>query len=98
MTLLFNRGGLGVALDDDQPPQHGAVFARHVLPGWLAVMTAKRDLAAVLFRREQDAPAVVRHAHIVEFRPALRVDRDGGAQIDERLLKALGPISIHQSI
>ena len=32
MALLLDRGRLGVALDDDQPAQHGAVFARHFLP------------------------------------------------------------------
>ena len=37
MALLLDRGRLGVALDDDQPAQHGAVFARHLLPDGLAV-------------------------------------------------------------
>ncbi len=88
MALLLDRGGLGVALDHDEPPQHGAVFARHVLPGRLAVMAAERDLAVLLRRRQQDAPAVFRHPHIVELRPALGIDRDRGAQIDHRLLEA----------
>src|SRR4051795_3948325 len=37
-ALLLDRRGLSVALDRDQAAQHGAVFARHLLPGWLAVM------------------------------------------------------------
>ena len=90
VALLLDRGGLGVALDDDEPAQHGAVFAGHVLPGRLAEMAAERDLAVLFLRRQQDAPAVFRHAHIVEFGPALGVDRDRSAQVDHRLLEALG--------
>ena len=88
MALLLDRGRLGVALDDDEAPQHGAIFAGHVLPGRLAVVAAERNLAAFLLRREQNAPAVFRHLHVVELRPALRIDRDRGAQIDQRLLEA----------
>ena len=91
MALLLDRGGLGVALDHDEPAQHGAVFARHLLPGRLAEMAAERDLAVLLRRRQQDAPAVFRHPHIVELGPALGIDRDRGAQIDQRLLEALRP-------
>ena len=91
MALLLDRGRLGVALDDDQPAQHGAVFARHLLPDRLAQVLAERNLPALFLRREQDAPAVFRHLHVVELGPALRIDRDGGAQIDQRLLKAFRP-------
>jgi hypothetical protein len=52
-------------------------------------MGAERNLAVFDLRREQDAPAVFRHADIVEHRPALRIDADRGAQIDQRLLKAV---------
>ena len=41
-ALLLDRGGLGVALHGDQPAQHRAVFARHLLPGRLALMRAER--------------------------------------------------------
>ena len=61
---------------DDQAAQHGAVFAGHLLPGRLALVGAEIDLAVLLLRREQDAPAVVRHLHVVELGPALRVDDD----------------------
>ena len=91
MALLLDRGRLGVALDDDEAAQHGAIFARHVLPGRLAVMAAERDLAALFLRRQQDAPAVVGHLHVIEFGPALGIDRDGGAQIDQRILEAFRP-------
>ena len=89
MALLLDRGRLGVALDDDQAAQHGAVFARHLLPGGLAAVPAEGNLAVLLLRRKQDAPAVFRHLHVVELGPALGVDRHRGAQIDQRLLEAL---------
>ena len=74
MALLLDRGGLGVALDDDQPAQHGAVFAGYLLPGGLAEMLAKRNLAALFLRGKKNAPAVFRHLHIVEIGPAVGVD------------------------
>ncbi len=91
MALLLDRRRLGVALDDDQAAQHGAVFARHLLPGRLAEVAAERNLAALFLRRQQDAPAVFRHLHVVELGPALGIDRDRGAQIDQRLLEAFRP-------
>src|SRR5262249_14924131 len=69
----------------------GAVFARHLLPGGLAVMLAERNRAALLVRRQQDAPAVVRHLHVIELGPTLGIDRHRGAQVDERLLEAVRP-------
>ena len=89
MPLLLDRCGLGIALNHHQPAQHGAVFAGNFLPSRLAQMMSERNLAGLLLRSEQDAPAVIRHLHIIEFGPALRIDRDRGAQIDKRLLKAL---------
>src|SRR5688572_372005 len=91
MALLFDRGGFGIALDHDEAAQHGAIFAGHFLPCRLAIMLATRDGAALDLRREQDAPAILRHPHIIEFRPALGIDADGGAQIDEALLEAIRP-------
>ena len=91
IALLLDRGRLGVALDDDEAAQHRAIFAGHVLPGRLAVVAAERDVAALFLRREQNAPAVFRHFHVVELRPALGIDADRGAQIDQRLLEAFRP-------
>ena len=91
MALLLDGGRLGVALDDDEAAQHGAIFARHVLPGRLAVMAAERNFAALFLGRQQNAPAIVRHFHVIELGPALGIDRDGGAQIDQRLLEAFRP-------
>src|SRR2546423_1846685 len=52
---------------------------------------SERNLADLLLLSEENAPAVIRHLHIIEFCPALRIDRHCRAQIDERLLKALRP-------
>ena len=91
MALLLDRGRLGVALDHDQAAQHGAVFARHFLPGRLAIMLAERNDAVLFLRRQQNAPAIFRHPDVVELGPAARIDRIGGAQIDQRLLEAFRP-------
>ena len=91
MALLFDRGRLGVALDHDQAAQHGAMLARHFLPGRLAIILAERDDAIFFLRRQQDAPAIIRHLDIVELGPAARIDRIGGAQIHQRLLEAVRP-------
>jgi hypothetical protein len=48
----------------------------HVLPGGLALVVAEMDLAVLLGRVEEDAPAVVGHLDVAELRPALRVDAD----------------------
>ena len=90
MALLLDRGGLGVALDDDQAAQHRAVFARHFLPGRFPLMRAEADPAVGDGGGEQNAPAVFRHSDIAEFGPALRLDADRGAQIDEIGLESLG--------
>src|SRR5579872_3050835 len=90
MALLLDRGGLGVALHDNEPAQHRAVFARHLLPGRLALMLAEADLAVLDGGREEDAPAVVRHLDVAEFGPALGLDRDRSAQVDWAVLKPVG--------
>ena len=41
--------------------------------------------------REQNAPAVFRHANEVELRPTLAADADGGAQIDRAVLEPFRP-------
>src|SRR5262249_8566201 len=42
MALLFDRSRLGVALDDDEAPQHRAMLARHLLPGRFTVVLTER--------------------------------------------------------
>ena len=89
IALLLDGSRFGIALDDDEAAQHGAILARHVLPGRLAVMPSERNLAIGFLRRQQNAPAVFGHLHVVELGPALRIDRDCGAQINQRLLETL---------
>ena len=91
VPLLLDRGRFGIALDHQQAAQHGAIFAGHFLPGRLALVRAERDGAAFDLRRQQDAPAVFRHANEIELGPALAADADGGAQIDRAVLEALRP-------
>jgi hypothetical protein len=90
VALLLDRGRLGVALGHDQAAQVAAVFARHFLPGGLALVRAEIHLAAFLGRVEEDAPAVVGHLDVVEMGPAGRVDADRGAQVDVEVLRAVG--------
>jgi hypothetical protein len=86
-ALLFDARRLGVALDDDEAAQHGAIFPRRLLPRRFAGVFAAGNLAAFNLRREQHAPAIFRHLHIIELRPALGIDADGGAQIDGAALE-----------
>src|SRR6185437_10615438 len=80
--LLFDRGGLGVALRDDEAAQGRAMLARHLLPGRLAHLVAEADAALGHGLGEEDAPAILRHLHRAVRRPALGVDRGRGAQVD----------------
>ena len=89
-ALLLDRGGLGIALGDDQPPQRRAVLARHLLPDVLALVLAEGDLLPRLFRVDEDSPAVVGHLDEVVMRPSLGLDADRGAQIDVEILRAFG--------
>ena len=90
VALLLDRRRLGVALRDDDAAQVGAVLAGHVLPGLLALVVAEVDLPLGVARLQEDAPAVVAHLHVVEVRPALRVDARRGAQVDLVVGRALG--------
>ena len=90
-ALLLYRRRLGVALGDDQAPQRRAVLARHLLPGRLAHGVAEADFALGDRVGEKDAPAVIRHPDRAVMRPALRVDRNRGAQIDVRALEIVRP-------
>ena len=87
-ALLLDRGGLGVALHDDEPPQKRPVLAWHLLPRGLALVTAERNRPSFDLGRQQNAPAIGRHLHIAELRPTGGIDADGRAQIDLGLLVA----------
>jgi hypothetical protein len=65
------------------------MFARHFLPRRFAVMLAERNDAIFLLGRKKYAPAVFRHFYVIELGPAARIDRIGGAQVNQRLLETL---------
>jgi hypothetical protein len=50
-------------------------------------MLTEIDLAIRILWRKENAPAIFGHADIVELGPALGIDADRGAQIDQRLLE-----------
>src|SRR6266571_4714903 len=89
-ALLLDRGGLGVGLRDDDPAERVAVLAGDLVPGGLAVVDAEADLPLASLRREEDAPAVFGHAHVVERGPPVRLHAHGGAQVDLVRLEPLG--------
>jgi hypothetical protein len=91
VALLLDAGRLRVALDDDEAAQHGAIFAGNLLPGLLALVPAEIDEPVLGARRQQNAPAVLGHLHVVELGPALGVDADGGAQIHVGSLEPFRP-------
>src|SRR5438552_1781043 len=66
------------------------MLAGYFIPDRLAHHIAEADLAIALVRLEEDAPAVVGHFHVVEVRPAVGFDADGGAQVDLVRLEAVG--------
>jgi hypothetical protein len=74
------RCWLGVALDDDEAPQRRPVLPGHLLPHRLTAAIAEGDAAVGLGLGEEDAPAVVGHADVVEVGPALLAHRRGGPQ------------------
>ncbi len=81
-ALLLDAGRLGVALDDDEPLQVGTVLAGHLLPDRLPLVLAEGDAPVGVALGQEDAPAVFGQRHVVEVRPALTADGDGGAQVD----------------
>src|SRR5881397_4034858 len=80
VALLLDRSRLRIALRHDQAPQVGAMLTRDFLPCRLALVRAEVDSAIRFLRREEDAPAIVRHLHVIEMGPTPRVDRHCGAQ------------------
>ena len=74
VALLLDRRRLGITLGDDQPAQVRPVLAWDFLPRGLALVRTEVDLATLLNRRQEDAPAVVGHLHVIEVRPAFGLD------------------------
>jgi hypothetical protein len=78
-ALLLDRGGLRVALHDDETTQKRPVLSRHFLPRRFAFVTAERNRSPLDLGRKQNAPAIGRHLHIAELRPASGIDADSCA-------------------
>src|SRR6266480_1281090 len=69
--LLFYRSWLGVSLRHDHSPQSRAILPRHLLPGRLSFVNTEIYFALLIARLQENAPAVIRHLHIAELRPAV---------------------------
>src|SRR4029079_11329157 len=91
VALLLDARRLGVALGDDEPPQHVAELTGDLVPYRLAVVVAEPMGPAILLGLEEDAPAIVGHLDVVEVRPAVGRDRHCGAQVDVAVLPANRP-------
>ena len=89
-TLLLDARRLGITLRDDEAAEAVAELARNFIPHRLALEIAKAVDAAFDLRLEEDAPAILRHLHVIEVGPAIGLDRDGGAQVDVLRHPALG--------
>src|SRR5262249_16759624 len=71
--------------------ERAAVLARNVLPGRKTLVIAKPDDPPRLGLREEDAPSILGHSHVVELGPSLSVDADGRAQVHVLGLEPFGP-------
>jgi hypothetical protein len=89
-SLLLDACGFRVSLRDDQAPERVAMLAGHLLPHGLAVVVSTRDGSVLHGVGEEDSPAIVRHLHVVEVRPALRIDAGGGTQVHVVVRRAFG--------
>src|SRR5262249_3090494 len=89
VTLLLDRGRLGVALGDDEAAQDAAVLARHLLPAGSAEGVAEADRAPGLGLGQAPASAILWHRHVFERGPDLGVHAHGGAQVDILPLEAV---------
>src|SRR5215471_3644820 len=50
-------------------------------------MVSEVNFALLVARRQKDAPAVLRHAHISEVRPAIAIHADCGSEIHLQLAR-----------
>src|SRR5262249_35447091 len=84
--LLLNARGLRIALRYDDPAQRGAKFARIVFPNGLPFKIAKHDFCLGA-RSQKNAPAILRHLHIIKIRTAEWLYRTRGPEINGIHLK-----------
>src|SRR5581483_11386971 len=91
VALLLDRGRLGVALGHDEAAQRPPVLAGHLRPRGLAAVAPEADGAARLGLGQEDAPPVLRHAHVAEMGPPGGVDAHRGPELHVPGLEALRP-------
>ena len=69
------------------PAQHVSVLTGDLLPGGVVPVVAETDLAIGLRIREEDAPAIVGHAYVVEVCPSVSLHTHRGPKEDVLFLK-----------
>jgi hypothetical protein len=91
LALLLNGGRFSVALSHNDAAQGIAKLAGHFLVNWLAIVVAEANLRVRLRRLKKNAPAILRHLHVIEMRPALAANVDRRAQPNVLLLETFRP-------
>src|SRR5579871_4720945 len=81
-ALLFHGGWFRVTLCHDQPTQGRTMFARHLLPHRLSEIVAKSDSPVSSWFCEKNSPAIFRHFHVAERRPAFGIHGNRCSQIN----------------
>ncbi len=91
MTLLLNRSRFGVALRHNNAAQVGTMLAGRVLPGSFTQVFTKVNFAFAVLRREENAPAILGHLHIIEMSPATGIHANRRAQVDIEVMRPFWP-------
>src|ERR1700684_3239713 len=73
MSLLLDRGGVGVSLRDDEATQVCAVLAGHFLPCRLTLVVAEIHRALTVRGAQEDTPTIIGHLDVIKVRPAARM-------------------------
>src|SRR5262249_35282688 len=79
--LLLDRSGLRIALRHNNAPQSRPMFSRDFLPCGLSLAVPEIHLSVFIPRCQENSPAVLRHPHVSEIRPAVAVHTDRGPKI-----------------
>src|SRR5436309_14529066 len=74
LTLLLNGSRLSIALRDDDASQRITKFAGHFLICRRAVVVTETNFRVRFSGFKEDAPAIVRHLHVIKMRPAFATD------------------------
>src|SRR5882757_258719 len=91
MTLLLDRGWLGVALRYDDTSQVRSILTGDLLPHRLAFVGAEGNLPIGHLWIQEDAPPILGHLYVAESGPSRLVHARRRAQIAVVLVRALGP-------